>query len=1519
MEDSTNNNADERPLDMGGGIVHSTSTAETVESALLPRRKSQGSGSRHKREVSVDMLAGEHDSSAETGHLPTVPENRAASLLDGAYQTPESGTSATDSSSGLRESSGVSSVSSTAVPDLPPIDEQIRKVTNMCNRELQEGQKGFIISTKWLARVLARGSDPDEAKKYSKEAMEGPVGPVDNSGLYMVVDPTLSGLKDEKGDNYIPLRPNLAMGEDYQVVPQDAWELIVQWYGLAKGSAIIVRYCHNTSPDDDHPNMQYEIYPPIFTILKLPDKGADSYGAKLAKEQSKRPAKILASRHDRFQDFLKRLKNLVAIDLKIKVRIWKVHGGLGDSAKSGILTPAQSRSSSPAPGTMPVVDAGQSLVIDVNTFAKLDLGSQRESLDVKDETSNDKYNGHSTMDVVGLRGDDVLVLEEQIQGPAGGEWVSENVSRQHQPNQIAISLTKGGSTTVKDSLKPRTNISSGRTSPAPASGMMTRGRSQKAGKTRGTIGLGNLGNTCYMNSALQCIRSVEELTQYFLAGKYKGELNIDNPLGHHGAVAKAYANLLNEMYGDAATTSFTPRGFKNVIARHGQAFSGYGQQDSQEFLLFLLDGLQEDLNRIRNKPYIEKPDSTDAMVNDPVALRGMAERCWEIYKARNDSVVTDLFAGMYKSTVVCPVCNKVSIIFDPFNNLTLQLPIENIWSHPVLFFPRRSTPLLLQVDIDKNSTFMGLKEYVAKKVGAEAKKMVVLEIYKSKFYKLFSDGVTIGEERIQDTDTIAIYELDCPLNDYVAPPKKKKPLMFGSSQDEQEPLDHPTDGNQLVAVFNRVPRQSNFTRSKQYCVTDWPFLIAVAPEEAQDYEEILRKVLGGLETLTTRDFLRENGDSEADSDVVVMSTEDTDSSSESKVHTKSIESEDGMVDISMRDAGDESQAVGNASISAALPKAKPLAPMLRPGASITPEVQSLFDIKVFAAEGARIPTGFNIIQDENRDFPRLRDRHQPEKPEKKLTAREKLQKRLSRRDSPASSDEDAQLPPEPALVQDSGSESDGLPPVEQLTRPNQNGISRFNKGANYKKEGHITYSRKGNRLIGDQTPDQVAGNCPLINAGEALILDWTPESWDALFGGIAGDRDEQRGLPTWEDLPVLPDPDRDQRRKVRESRKKHGITLEDCLDEFGKPETLSENDAWYCPRCKEHRLATKTFELWKAPDVLVIHLKRFSTQGRLRDKLDVHVDFPVEGLDLSSRVSIQDDGKSSVYDLFAVDNHYGGLGGGHYTAFAKNFLDDTWYEYNDTQASRRNDPQRVVTSAAYLLFYRRRASGVLGGPFFERLLSGTESGPTSQPSSRTVSPSGEGQRLDDSSRTGSSSAFQEAGATHQAGGGGLIRTTQRTGVDDDLPAYGPEQAPFDNMDVDEDEGIGMGGPMFGGNTLQSYHNDPAWSFDDSHGYAQDYGHRPLTQTTALPPGSDEDLFEGDKSSPSSMRVAKSESPDEDDKQHNMQFLSDEGTTSGFLGTPEGRTTPEGDILIPDMDDEAEAPILRVRAPKEDDE
>jgi ubiquitin carboxyl-terminal hydrolase 4/11 len=315
-----------------------------------------------------------------------------------------------------------------------------------------------------------------------------------------------------------------------------------------------------------------------------------------------------------------------------------------------------------------------------------------------------------------------------------------------------------------------------------------------------------------------------------------------------------------------------------------------------------------------------------------------------------------------------------------------------------------------------------------------------------------------------------------------------------------------------------------------------------------------------------------------------------------------------------------------------------------------------------------------------------------------------------------------------------------------------------------------TYSRKGNVFpLHQQQHDEVVEDAlddgPLIRLGEGIVVDWNPGAHDGVYNGEEGDPD--RGRPTYAQIEMMPDPELEAKRKARMHRKKKGLTLEECLDEFGKEEILSEMDTWYCPRCKEHRRASKKFELWKTPDILVMHLKRFSSNAMRRDKLDVYVDFPIENLDLTSRVVEQDDGKQEVYDLFAVDDHWGGLGGGHYTAFAKSFIDNKWYEYNgmsplsfflkakltnlDSSVSEQKDTSRIVSAGAYLLFYRRRSEVPLGGPRFKEIIDRYNNPPDP---SEDENESGEYRRLvADSSLRGSSSALTGVGVVHQAAGG----------------------------------------------------------------------------------------------------------------------------------------------------------------------
>lgn len=487
----------------------------TSEPSLSPHSTypgHQGLGNRHKREVSVDTLAYGTPPIKESDFKSEEMPSLIAGNVSQIFGISTSSNPAADALNGLP------STSTTTYDVIPSIDEQIEQVMQLAHKSMEAGQKGFVISAKWLARVLSRGSNPrDGTDRFGKEARIGTIGPVDNTGLNFIVDPSMGNFKDEAGDPFVPLKPGLQMSEDFEILPEEAWNLTIKWYGLQEGSAIITRYCHNTSTSETRENLQFELHPPVFTILKLPDTSGGMTTNTL-KEKDLMPIKLLASRHERFNSFLTRVKELANIPLKTKVRIWRILGGLGRNAQTGMLTPAQSRSTSPSPTFVPPVDPGDRLVMDVNTFVNLQLGSQRELVDANDETANEKYNGHATLDIIGLRQDEVIVVEEQIGGPAGGEWVSDAAGRQAKTNGVAISVTKSGSTVIRDTLKPGAAkvANSGRISPA-LGGMMTRGRQQKNGRTRGTAGLSNLGNTCYMNSALQCIRSVEELTQYFLS------------------------------------------------------------------------------------------------------------------------------------------------------------------------------------------------------------------------------------------------------------------------------------------------------------------------------------------------------------------------------------------------------------------------------------------------------------------------------------------------------------------------------------------------------------------------------------------------------------------------------------------------------------------------------------------------------------------------------------------------------------------------------------------------------------------------------------------------------------------------------------------------------------------------------------------------------------------------------------------------------------------------------------------
>jgi len=142
-------------------------------------------------------------------------------------------------------------------------------------------------------------------------------------------------------------------------------------------------------------------------------------------------------------------------------------------------------------------------------------------------------------------------------------------------------------------------------------------------------------------------------------------------------------------------------------------------------------------------------------------------------------------------------------------------------------------------------------------------------------------------------------------------------------------------------------------------------------------------------------------------------------------------------------------------------------------------------------------------------------------------------------------------------------------------------------------------------------------------------------------------------------------------------------TLLKCLEKSSEVEKLDQYNMWYCGQCKTHVQALRTYQMYKAPKYLMLQLMRFKSRFQNTEKNSAFVDFPVNGLDLSSVVLSEK--KPKGYDLYAVSNHFGGTGGGHYTAFVRS--QDSWYELDDSHVSQISS-QKIVTAAAYILFYK---------------------------------------------------------------------------------------------------------------------------------------------------------------------------------------------------------------------------------------
>ncbi|XP_042152426.1 ubiquitin carboxyl-terminal hydrolase 32 isoform X2 [Oncorhynchus tshawytscha] len=275
----------------------------------------------------------------------------------------------------------------------------------------------------------------------------------------------------------------------------------------------------------------------------------------------------------------------------------------------------------------------------------------------------------------------------------------------------------------------------------------------KVATEKGATGLSNLGNTCFMNSSIQCVSNTTPLTDYFISGRHLYELNRTNPIGMRGHMAKCYGDLLMELW-SGTQRNVAPLKLRWTIAKYAPRFNGFQQQDSQELLAFLLDGLHEDLNRVHEKPYVELKDS-NGRPDWEVALEA-----WENHLRRNRSIVVDLFHGQLKSQVKCKTCGHISARFDPFNFLSLPLPMDSSMHLEItVIMLDGSTPVRFGLRLNMDDKYTGLKKQLSELCSLKPEQILLAEVHTSNIKNFPQDNQKV---RLSVNGFLCAFEIPVP-------------------------------------------------------------------------------------------------------------------------------------------------------------------------------------------------------------------------------------------------------------------------------------------------------------------------------------------------------------------------------------------------------------------------------------------------------------------------------------------------------------------------------------------------------------------------------------------------------------------------------------------------------------------------------------------------------------------------------------------------------------------------------------
>ena len=809
---------------------------------------------------------------------------------------------------------------------------------------------------------------------------------------------------------------------------------------------------------------------------------------------------------------------------------------------------------------------------------------------------------------------------------------------------------------------------------------------------KGKVGGRNLGNTCFMNSSIACLSNCTELTYYFLKGDYLKDINEENTLGMRGELAKEWGNLMKQ-YWVEDTRVGDPSDFKYTIGRKAERFRGYGQQDSNEFMSVFLDYLNEDLNKTTKKEYVELKEKSDDETDEDCA-----RRFWEVNLRRNDSIVTDLFCGQFKSTITCPNCHWINITFDPFDAINLPLltqikrheygSSENVEEFKFFYIPKNvlRNPYCCMIKNVSNSEEIGkVIDRIAKEENFiyhdKIDDLLVVDMLRKEKYG-FAEKSQIVRQFVYDEEYLFSYDFDKNKdeislvvyffkNDTEKRNKSEYPRMIFCKKDDT-----------LEEVRKKI-----YFYLRKYILS--PFLkeneekdeVSLEIEKYMDDEKLElsdEKLYEMIENEYNKVFTKyeteENEEEkEKNEEEKEKSEEDKEKSEEDKDKENKDSDEEKIGEVEDKDKDEKNKKDGNEEENNKEDEDK------KDGNAEGDELK-----EKNTEDDIKNDNNENKSKEENKAESANNEENNINPTEEKPKENPEEKANISKEEEEKKKEEEKKAK-EIEELKNCIEQFKSDIPFEIFIRRERDDNYYHGKTPFINKKNFSTYSKKLKEFLEIENFSEPLSAIQKDMSDYEIIVQFNEDS--KYINKKTFDLDYFKQISFEYTIKEKEEEKEEEKKDEEEDLLSGKMTLVKCLKKFCKEEQLTEGDEWYCPKCKKHVLAKKKMDLFYLPKILIICFKRFVKDSYRWEKNEDEVEFPIHNLDMKDFV-IGPDKEHSKYDLFAVSQHYGSTGFGHYTAVCLN-NDGKWYSYNDSSCSETSESE-AQSSAAYVLFYRRQ-------------------------------------------------------------------------------------------------------------------------------------------------------------------------------------------------------------------------------------